>query len=181
MKTQRNIKSGLLALALGVALFAANTNAYAVSDSVAVDLDVVLNQEVGWVHAPVVGTISSAFLTVTATGVENAIGGDEYAWLRIAGISDPSAFVTVGLLEPTSGGVAGPIDITAFASLINDGLLVTVFADPDGNNPNAAFRVVSSVLDVTVRTPGTVPDAGSTLMMLGAGVAALVSFKRRMA
>jgi hypothetical protein len=180
MKTQRNIKSGLLALALGVALFAGNTTAYAVSESVNVDLDVVVNQEVGWVHAPVVGTISSAFLTVTASGVEAAVGGDEFGWLRVAGISDPNTSFLVGLLEPTSGGVAGPIDITAFAGLINDGLLVTLFADPDGNNPNAAFRIVTSVLDVTVRTPGAVPDAGSTLMMLGAGVAALVSFKRRM-
>lgn len=178
MKMQEINKIGLLSVIVGVMLSLSSSSAYGVSHTFSVESDLARGADVPAIHPPIPGTILSATITILTSSVDlggtGNDGADDVVSFYIGGLFR-------GLLEPgesTHTFVVDPADFHFITSGLELG-----FALEEANNPELdAFAVIhESTLDVTVRPDShRTPDAGSTLLLLGAGLTALVTMKRRM-
>jgi hypothetical protein len=120
--------------------------------------------------------------------LETAISGTMNLWLKTT-VGDTVEF-TVNIDNPTTGSILGPdngkiqfdfgsgdLSGSAIASLNSDGQLTYTISNGGRGDGYTDFTVEDIVLQVDT----TVPDSGSTVLLLGGVMAALGVIKRRTA
>lgn len=175
MKTQVIKKSGVLGLAVAVVLSMGGGTAFGISHTFSVESDIAIGAELPAIHPPVAGPILSATITISSSGIgQGPSGGDELVSFFIG--NQFRGFLTPGQDLHVFQVLAGDLGLVA------SGLQLKFALEENNNTEPEAFGVIhTSTLNVETRPESfPTPDAGSTLLLLGAGLTALGTLKRRL-